>query len=84
MEAQHVQSKDATDLHVKKFIGCVRSRQKPAADVEVGHWSSTVPHLGNISYKIKRKLFWDAAKEDFKDAPNASKCWDESHGNRGM
>jgi hypothetical protein len=32
-----------------------------------------VAHLGNIGYKIKRKLFWDAAKEDFKDALDASK-----------
>jgi len=73
MEARHVQSKDATDLHVKNFIECVRSRKKPNADVEIGHRSTTVPHLGNIGYKIKRKLFWDAAKEDFKDAPDASK-----------
>ena len=69
---------------MKNFIECVRSRQKPTADVEVGHWSSTVPHLGNIAYKIKRKLLWDRAKEDFKDAPDASqllgrvarKSWD--------
>ena len=73
MEGKQVQSKDATDLHVKNFIECVRSRQKPNADVEIGHRSTTVPHLGNIGYKIKRKLFWDAAKEDFKDAPDASK-----------
>ena len=73
MEAKQVQSKDATDLHVKNFIECVRSRQKPNADVEIGHRSTTVPHLGNIGYKIKRKLFWDAAKEEFKDAPDASK-----------
>jgi hypothetical protein len=58
---------------VKNFIECVRSRQKPSADVAIGHRSTTVPHLGNIGYKIKRKLFWDAAKEDFKDAPDASK-----------
>jgi hypothetical protein len=73
MEAKQVQSKDATDLHVKNFVECVRSRQKPNADVEIGHRSTTVPHLGNIGYKIKRKLFWDTVKEDFKDAPDASK-----------
>jgi predicted dehydrogenase len=73
IQRRQVQAKDTTDLHVKNFIDCVRSREKPAADVEIGHRSTTVAHLGNIGYKIKRKLFWDAAKEDFKDALDASK-----------
>jgi predicted dehydrogenase len=73
MEAKRVSSKDATDLHVKNFIECVRSRQTPNADVEIGHRSTIVPHLGNIAYKTGRKLHWDAAKEDFAGEPEASK-----------
>jgi predicted dehydrogenase len=73
MEAKGVSSKDATDLHVKNFIECVRSRQTPNADVEIGHRSTIVPHLGNIAYKTGRKLNWDAAKEDFVGEPEASK-----------
>jgi hypothetical protein len=73
IQRRQVHAKDTTDLHVKNFIDCVRSRGKPVADVEIGHRSTTVAHLGNIGYKIKRKLFWDAAKEDFKDALDASK-----------
>lgn len=72
MERKQAAAKDATDLHAKNFIECVRSRRMPVADVEIGHRSTTVPHLGNIGYKIKRKLFWDAVREDFKDAPDAS------------
>jgi predicted dehydrogenase len=72
MERKQVSTTDATALHAKDFIECVRSRQKPAADVEVGHRSSIVPHLGNIAYKTRKKLHWDAAKEDFKDEPAAS------------
>jgi predicted dehydrogenase len=73
MEANRAQSKDATDLHVANFIECVRSRKTPAADVEIGHRSTTIPHIGNIAYKTKRKLVWDAAKEDFANDAAASK-----------
>ena len=73
MEAKRAQSKDATDLHVANFIECVRSRKTPNADIEIGHRSTTVPHLGNIAYKTKRKLVWDAAKEDFTNDAAASK-----------
>ena len=73
MERKQVSTTDATALHVKNFIECVRSRLKPAADVEIGHRSTTVAHLGNIAYKTRQKLHWDAPREDFKDTPEASK-----------
>ena len=63
---------DATDEHTKNFIECVRSRKKPVADVEIGHRSSIVPHLGNIAARTGRKLRWDAAKEEIPDDPKAS------------
>jgi predicted dehydrogenase len=72
-EAKRSSAKDATDLHVKNFIECVRSRQKPNADIEIGHRSTIVPHLGNIAYKTKKKLIWDDAREDFVGDPEASK-----------
>ncbi len=56
--------RDATDKHVQNFIDCVRSRQRPAADVEICHKASTVAHLGNIAYRTGRKLRWDAAREE--------------------
>ena len=73
MEAKRVSGKDATDLHTKNFIECVRSRQTPNGDVEIGHKSTIIPHLGNIAYKTGRKLHWDAVKEDFTGEPEASK-----------
>ena len=70
--SKQVSAQDTTDLHVRNFIDCVRSRSKPAADIETGHRSTTVSHLGNISYKTKRKLSWDSTREDFRDARDAS------------
>ncbi len=73
MERRSMNTTDATGLHARSFIDCVRSRNRPAADIEVGHRSTIIPHLGNISYKTGLKLKWDAAREDFDNQPEASK-----------
>jgi predicted dehydrogenase len=73
MATKRVQAEDATGLHTANFIECVRSRKAPNAEVEIGHRSTTVPHLGNIAYKVGRKLVWDAAQEDFVNDAEASK-----------
>lgn len=73
IEGRQVAARDATALHVENFIECVRSRQKPASDVENGHRSTTVAHLGNIAYKTRQKLIWESTSEDFKNAPEASR-----------
>lgn len=51
--------------HYDNFIKCVRSRQQPAAPVEIGHRSASLCHLGNIAMKLKTKLKWDPDKERF-------------------
>lgn len=49
--------------HVKNFIACVKSRQVPTADVEIGHKSVLACHLGNIAVRLKRYVKWDARNE---------------------
>ena len=51
--------------HYQNFLACVKSREKPICDVEIGHRSATVCHLGNIAIRLGRKLAWDPAKEQF-------------------
>jgi predicted dehydrogenase len=51
--------------HHQNFLDCIKSRQEPIANVEVGHRSSTLCHLGNMSMLLKRPLKWDPAKEEF-------------------
>jgi len=51
--------------HVQNFLECVKSRQKPNSDVETTHRSTSAPHLGNIAFKLGRKLTWDAQQETF-------------------
>jgi predicted dehydrogenase len=60
--------------HLANFLDCVRSRKRPAADVEQGHYSTLLCHLANISYRVgNRKLAFDGKSETFKDAGDANR-----------
>jgi len=56
--------KEPMDLHARNFLDCVKSRQRPNADVEDGHLVSTACHLANISMRLGRPIRWDAEKEE--------------------
>ena len=49
--------------HHQNWIDCVKSRTLPICDVEIGHRSATVCHLGNIAIRTGRKISWDAKAE---------------------
>lgn len=51
--------------HMGNFFDCIRSRKDPICDVEVGHRSATVCHLGAISLRTKQILTWDAVAQRF-------------------
>jgi len=72
MARKEASGPDATNLHVKDFIECVRSRKQPVGDVAIGHRATIVAHLGNIAYRTGRKIRWDAAKEEIIGDPQAS------------
>ncbi len=49
--------------HHNNFFDCIRSRKRCICDVEIGHRSATVCHLGNISIRLGRSIKWDPEKE---------------------
>lgn len=51
--------------HIQNWLDCIKSRELPNADVEIGHRSISVCHLANITRDIGRKLTWDPDKETF-------------------
>jgi len=59
--------------HIQNFLDCLKSREKPSADIEIGHLSARLCHLGNIAHRVGRKLTFDAATESFPDQPDANK-----------
>jgi len=54
----------ASDSHHDDFFACVRTRQRPICDAEVGHRSATVCHLNNIAASLRRPVRWDPVRED--------------------
>jgi predicted dehydrogenase len=51
--------------HMGNFFDCVRSRKLPICDVETGHRSATMCHLGAIALRTGKKLVWDYDLEQF-------------------
>jgi predicted dehydrogenase len=52
-----------TARHARNFLDCVKSREMPNADVEIGHRSTSFSLLANISLATKSRLEWDAERE---------------------
>ena len=52
-----------TATHARNFLDCIKTREKPAADIELGHRSTTFSLLANISLWTGSRLEWDAAAE---------------------
>ena len=63
---------DFTDQHTRNFLDCIKSRERPSADVEEGHRSTTISLLGNISLAVGERLAWDAEKERITNHPAAN------------
>lgn len=59
--------------HFANFIAALRSgnQEDLTCDIEVGHRSSALAHLGNISYRLNRELEFDGAEERFVDDEEA-------------
>lgn len=56
-----------TPTHYQNFIDCIKNRKQEEliAEIEEGHYSAMLCHLGNISYRTGRRLEFDAETETF-------------------
>ena len=52
----------AIRAHMKNFLECIQSREKPVSDIEQGYMSTTACILANMSLKLGRSLTWDHTK----------------------
>ena len=73
-----------TGAHEKNFMDCIKSRQRPNADIEIGRLSTTICHLGSICTRLGRDVAFDPKTETFGDdkAANAylTKQYREGYG----
>ncbi len=49
--------------HPQNWLDCIKSRELPICDVEIGHRSASVCHLANMAVRLGRKVQWDPGKE---------------------
>ncbi len=62
--------------HILDWFQAIRTRSRPIADVEIGHRSAVLCHLGNIARWIGRPLRWDPETESFPDDEAANRLLD--------
>ena len=70
---QSAGSEDYHRLHVQNFLDCMRSRERSRSDVEIGHNSMIACHLGNIAFRLGRRVDWDVENERVINDPEAQK-----------
>jgi predicted dehydrogenase len=58
--------------HVRNFLECIKTRERPAGDIETGHRSTATCLLGNIAYRTGMKLKWDREAERFTNSRDAN------------
>ncbi|MFQ6130813.1 MAG: Gfo/Idh/MocA family oxidoreductase [Armatimonadota bacterium] len=59
--------------HYRDFHDCIKTRQRPICDVEIGHRSVTVCHLANIAIRTGRKIVWDPVDERITNDPELNR-----------
>jgi predicted dehydrogenase len=62
---------DDRDLHTNNFIQCIRNRQDPICNIETGANVAINAQLGNIAYRLGRKVYWDDQQKRFVNDPEA-------------
>jgi predicted dehydrogenase len=65
--------------HMKNFLECIQSREKPVADIEQGYVSAASCILANLSQQLGRSLAWDHEKGRVKNDDEANKLLKRSY-----
>jgi predicted dehydrogenase len=71
-------------VHQRNFIDCIKSSsgtsvKRPNADIEEGHKSTRLCHLGNISFRTGRAIRFDARTETCLEDPEANRLLGRSY-----
>jgi predicted dehydrogenase len=58
--------------HMRDWLDCIKTRTQPIADVEAGHRSASIGHLGKIACTLGQSLEWDPEAELFTNSTMAN------------
>jgi hypothetical protein len=73
-----LQPQDA-ESHVANFIDAIRNGTSPNAEIEIGHLTASLCHLGNIATRLGRSLEFDPQIEQFIDDDEANRLVGRSY-----
>jgi hypothetical protein len=61
--------------HYQNFVDAIRANDPKLLNCDAleGHLTSTLPHLGNISYRVGRELVFDGSREKFVNDKDADR-----------
>jgi predicted dehydrogenase len=59
--------------HHEEWLQCIRDGTQPSANFEYSGWLTEANHLGNVAYRVGRKLQWDAENMRATNAPEAAR-----------
>jgi predicted dehydrogenase len=60
------QRAEGTEDHFRNLFECVKTRKQPVENVEFGCGTAVACHMANISYREKKRVFWNAEKLELK------------------
>ena len=60
------------DAHMVDFVECIKTREQPKCNTRVAARAAVTAHLGNISFKTRRRLTWDDVNQTFPDDDEAN------------
>lgn len=58
--------------HKQNFVECIKTGKRPNCDIEIGHTTSVLCHLGNIAWRVGRTIRFDPATESIIDDNEAN------------
>ena len=65
-------------MHITNFLDCIRDGKTPNADSEIGHRSTLLVQLGNISWRMKQTLNIDSTNGHILN-PGAEQYWSREY-----
>ena len=74
-EVEKVPGSGSDTPHLQNFLECVKSGKRPNADIEDGHKSTLLCHLGNIAYRTGHTLNLDPKTGHILGDRDAANLW---------
>lgn len=65
--------------HLANFLGCIRDSNRPNADIEEGHRSTLLCHLGNIAFRTQTHLQIDSSNGHIQNLSDAARWWSKEY-----